>query len=216
MAAREFASFATRSRLAWRNNKMFWNHANKPKLTWYVPRWFYVPRLWRTFRILFNSRSMLRIAIGSLVAGGFVVAGFKWMVPQLVIPDLWRMAFAIPGIVLLLGLELSLLSLFQPVVTLRRDRLTIQHGQSATILDPKQVIKTALTFHRENRVRLRIVYEKGGRVRHRVVGVPATVDFRKLVDMLPLKPTIRDARGRMRKCSKMRQSNRHRGWATLC
>ena len=84
------------------------------------------------------------------------MAGFKWAFPQLVLPNLWPLVFALPAIVLMLVAQLGILTLIPPSVTIRADKILVQHGQSATKIDPETVSATYLTFHPDNRIRLRI------------------------------------------------------------
>lgn len=125
-----------------------------------------------------------------------ILAGFKWAIPQLVLPNLWPLGFALPGILLMVAAQFAILTLFPPIVTIRADRILIQHGQSVTIIDPKTVTATYLIFHPDEKVRLRIGYTKSLEAKSRVIGVPPTVDFNRLSEMLPISPVVRDARSR--------------------
>lgn len=90
----------------------------------------------------------------------------------------------------------GILTLIPPMVTIRADKILVQHGQTATIIDPKTVTATYLTFHAGDRIRLLLCYTKRSKTKSRVVGVPPTVDLNRLSEMLPLIPVVRDARGR--------------------
>ncbi|MCA9187326.1 MAG: hypothetical protein KDA99_16975, partial [Planctomycetales bacterium] len=81
-------------------------------------------------------------------------------------------------------------------MTIRADKILVQHGQSATIIDAKTVTAAYLTFHPEDRIRLRICYTSKSKKKSRVIGVPPTVDFNRLSEMLPIAPVVRDARHR--------------------
>lgn len=168
----------------------------KSKLTWYVPRWAYTRRLWEELYHLLNLASLIRISVVAVVVSAAIIAGFKWVFPQLVLPNLWPLVLSIPGILLMLIAQLGILTLIPPVVTIRADNILIQHGESARIIDPKSVTATYLTFHSDDRIRLRICYTKKSKGKSLVVGVPPTVDFNKLTEMLPIAPVVRDARSR--------------------
>ena len=114
----------------------------------------------------------------------------------MVLPNLWPLVFAIPAIVLILVAQFGILTLIPPTVTIRADKILVQHGQSATIIDPKNVTATYLTFHSDDRIRLRICYTKKSKTKSRVIGVPPSVDIGKLTEMLPIVPVVRDARNR--------------------
>lgn len=171
----------------------------KPKLTWYEPRWAYTGRLWSQVNQIINPASLLRIAIGTAIASGAVIAGFKWAVPQMVLPNLWPVAIAIPAIALMFVLQFAILTLIPPMVTIRTNKILWQHGQSARIIDPQNVTATFLTFHSTDRIRLRLCYMNKGKSRSHVIGVPPTVDFNLLSDLLPVTPIVRDARGRIKR-----------------
>jgi hypothetical protein len=158
--------------------------------------------LWRQLGQLLNSASLLRISLGTAILSGSVILVFKWAVPQLVLPNLWPLLFALPGIVLALVGQFAILSLIPPMVTIRADKIIVQHGQSATIIDPRTVTATKLTFHSENRVRLRIHYTRKSKAMSRVIGVPVEVNFQQLSEMLPILPVVRDARSRRLKANK--------------
>jgi hypothetical protein len=152
--------------------------------------------LWSQLNHITNPVSLVRITLATVVVSAAVVAGFNWAVPQFVLPNLWPIVFALPAILLLLVAQFGILALIPPRVTIRADTILVQHGQSATIIDPKTVTATYLTFHPDDRIRLRICYTKKSKAKSRVIGVPPSVDFNKLSQMLPIMPVVRDARNR--------------------
>ena len=181
----------------WTNRKPQRRSATaKPKLTWNVPRWAYTRRLWSQLNHIINPVSLCRITIVTVVVSAVVLAGLKWAVPKFVVPNLWPIVFAFPAILLMLVAQFGILTLIPPTVTIRADKILVQHGQSATIIDPNTVTATYLTFHPDDRIRLRIRYTKKMKPKSRVIGVPPTVDISKLSEMLPIIPVVRDARNR--------------------
>ena len=144
-----------------------------------------------------NPVSLLRITLGTAIVSAAIIAGFKWAFPQIVLPNLWPLIFTLPGILLLLIVQFGILTLIPPTVTIRADKIVVQHGQSATIIGPETVTATYLTFHSDDRIRLRICYTRKTKTKSRVIGVPATVDFNRLCEMLPIAPEVRDARHRL-------------------
>lgn len=169
---------------------------SKPKLTWFVPRWAYTRRLWAQLGWILNPASLIRITVVAVVASAAIVGGFKWIFPQLVLPNLWLLVLSFPGILLCFVVQFGILTLIPPVVTIRADKILIQHGESSRIIDTKSVTSTSLIFHSDDRIRLRICYTKKSKGKSQVVGVPPTVDFNKLTEMLPIAPVVRDARNR--------------------
>ena len=168
----------------------------KPKLTWSVPRWAYTRQLWTQLNRILNPASLIRIGLGTAIVSAAIIAAFKWAVPQMALPNLWPLVFALPAILLMLVLQFGILTLIRPTATIRADRILVQHGQSATIIDPQTVTVTYLTFHSDDRIRLRICYTKKSKTKSRAIGVPPTVDFNRLSKMLPITPVVRDARNR--------------------
>jgi len=152
--------------------------------------------LWSQLNHILNPASLIRIALGTAIVSGAIIAGFKWAVPQIVLPNLWPLVFALPAILLMLVAQFGIMTLIPPTVTIRADRILVQHGQSATIIDAEAVTATYLTFHADDRIRLRICYTKKSKTKSRAIGVPPTVDFNRLSEMLPMVPVVRDARNR--------------------
>jgi hypothetical protein len=152
--------------------------------------------LWSELNHILNPASLIRIAVGTAIVSVAIIAGFKWAVPRMVLPNLWPLVLALPAIVLMLVAQCGILTLIPPTVTVRTDKILVQHGQSVTIIDSKTVTATYLTFHPDDRIRLRICYTKKSKTRSRVIGVPPTVDFNRLSEMLPMVPAVRDARNR--------------------
>lgn len=168
----------------------------KPKLTWYVPRWAYTRQLWSELNLILNPTSLIRISVGTAFVSAGIIAGFKWAVPQMVLPNLWPLVLALPAIVLMFVAQCGILTLIPPTVTIRADKILVQHGESASIIYTKDVTAIYLVFHPDDRIRLRICYTKKSKTRSRVIGVPPTVDFNRLSEMLPIVPVVHDARNR--------------------
>ena len=168
----------------------------KSKLTWYVPRWSYTGQLWSQLSQILNPASLIRIAFGTATLSAAIIVGLKCVFPQMVLPNLLPLVFALPAIVLMLVAQLGILTLIPPTATIRSDKILVHHGQSATIIAANTVKATYLTFHGDDRIRLRICYTKKSTTKSRVIGVPSTVDLDLLSEMLPIAPVVRDARDR--------------------
>lgn len=143
-----------------------------------------------------NTASLIRIILVTAFVTAAMIVGVKLAVPQIVLPNLWRLFFALPTILVLLVLQLGVLTLIPPIATIRSDRILVQHGQSAMIIEAKAVTATYLTVHSDDRIRLRICYTRRSGTRTRAIGVPPTVDFDLLSKLLPIAPVVRDARNR--------------------
>jgi hypothetical protein len=152
--------------------------------------------LWSQLNHILNPASLIRIGLGTAIVSAAIIGAFKWAVPQMALPNLWPLVLALPAILLMLVMQFGILTLIPPTATIRSDRIIVQHGQSATIIDSKTVTASYLTFHTEDRIRLRICYTRKSKTKSRVIGVPPTVDFNRLSEMLPVAPVVRDARNR--------------------
>ncbi len=154
-----------------------------------------MPQLWKQFDGILNRKSLVRILVLALLVGVPIVMAAQRAFPLLDIVGLWRMLFMLPGILLLLALELAMLSLIFSRVLVRSDKILIQHS-SAQLIDPQIVTATYLIFHPDNKIRLRIHYCRKSRRRCCKLGMPPTVDLERLSELLPISPVVRDARTR--------------------
>lgn len=169
----------------------------KPKMTWRVPRWAFVPRLWRSLRrYILNPQAISRICAGSLGSCAAIILVLKILFPAMILPNLWHVVAAVPLVLLALVLQFGVLAAIPPSITLRSDRLHKSHGQSGLHIKADQVVAAHIFVHSDDRVRLKIRYRHRSRMRTLVVGIPSTVDLDRLVTMLPVTSQIRDARSR--------------------
>jgi len=166
----------------------------KPELTWREPRWAYVSKLWRQLRCLLNPTSLIRISLVTAFLAAVIVWGLKWVMPQVILPNLWPLLLALPGILLLLILQTSLLTVIPPTATVWPDKICVQHGDSTSIVQAASVSKTFITVFSDQRIRLRICYHRKSKCRSLAIGVPTTVDLERLAELLPVWPIVRDAR----------------------
>lgn len=172
--------------------------SDKQQITWWVPRWAFVSRQWRTLRqCILNRRSFTAVVFGSVISCATIIVACKLAFPAMVVPNLWPVAIAVPGFFVALVLQTAVLTLIPPYVRLRPNRLEKSHGQTGLQIKAADVLRTQLYVHRGDRVRLRIRYNGRKRTRTLVLGVPTTVDLDRLVEMLPVRPSILDARSRL-------------------
>jgi hypothetical protein len=166
----------------------------KPELTWREPRWAYVSKLWRQLRCLLNPTSLIRISLVTAFLAAVIVWGLKWVMPQVILPNLWPLLLALPGILLLLILQTSLLTLIPPTATVRPDKICVQHSESMSIVDAASIARTYIIVFSNQRIRLRICYLHKEKCKSLTIGVPPTVDLERLAELLPVWPIVRDAR----------------------
>jgi predicted membrane channel-forming protein YqfA (hemolysin III family) len=165
-------------------------------LTWAVPRWSYVPRLWRGLYVIVNSRSLVRIAGASIVGCVAFVGAFKILIPNLAVGNLWLMVFALPGILLALVAQMAIHTAIPPFVSVRKDRVLYSHGQSNFALKADQIESIHLTVFGNSKIRLKIRYTRSRRTRLLRIGVSPKIDLMLLAETLPIAPIVNDARSR--------------------
>ena len=172
--------------------------SGKQKITWWVPRWAFVPGLRRSLQqCVFNRGSIMNIVGGSVLASAVIIVALKIAFPALVVPNLWPAVIAIPGVFVAMILQFAILLIVPPSVTLREDRILKSHGQSGLLIKASDFLATQIYVHSKDRVRLKIRYRQRKHERTVVLGVPPNVDLEQLVSMLPVTPAIRDARLRL-------------------
>lgn len=128
------------------------------KLRWAVPRWSYVPRLWRELNCIVNLESLIRICIVSILGCFALVGALKIAIPNLAIGNLWPIVFALPGILLAIIAEMTLLTLIPSFVTIQKDKIQYVHGQNGFQINANQIEAIQLTFFSDKRIRLKIRY----------------------------------------------------------
>ena len=136
------------------------------------------------------------MALVTAIVAAALIVGLKWAIPQIVLPNVGELLLAFPAILLIVILQFGLLVLIPPTVTIRPERIFVQHGQSNLRIDAKTITGAYLTVHAGDRIRLRIRHTRYDTVKSRVIGVSSTVDLDRLIALLPIAPEVRDARNR--------------------
>ncbi len=167
------------------------------KLRWAVPRWSYVPRLWRELNCIVNLNSLIRICIVSILGCIALVGALKIAIPNLAIGNLWPIVFALPGILLAVLAQLTLLTLIPPFVTIRKDKIQYVHGQNGFQINANQIEAIQLTVFSDTRIRLKIRYSHNRKPRILRFGVSPRIVLDSLSNYLPSLPKIVDARSRI-------------------
>ena len=86
-----------------------------------------------------------------------------------------------------------------PGVNVRKDRISVKHMLSTWRVDAENVHAIRLAVFAENRIRLRVLYSHYFERRTKTIGVALDVDLDKLIELLPVKPVVLDARKRGRR-----------------
>ena len=167
------------------------------KLRWAVPRWSYVPRLWRELNCIVNLKSLIRICIVSILGCIALVGALKIAIPNLAIGNLWPIVFALPGILLAVLAQLTSLTLIPPFVTIRKDKIQYVHGQNGFQINANQIEAIQLTVFSDTRIRLKIRYSHNHKSRILRFGVSPRIVLDSLSNYLPSLPKIVDARCRI-------------------
>ena len=169
------------------------------KLTWAVPRWSYVARLWRELNCIVNLKSLIRICIVSILGCIALVGAVKIAIPNLAIGNLWPIVFALPAILLAVLAQLTLLTLIPPFVTIRKDKIQYAHGQNVIQINANQIEAIQLTVFSDTRIRLKIRYSNKRKLRILRFGVSPGIVLDSLSNHLPSSPKIVDARSRIKR-----------------
>ncbi len=164
----------------------------RSKVSWYVPRWYFVPRLRREYSRLFNATSLVRIIVVSTITCAVFLAGCKPALPQIVRANLLQLSYAFLAPLLYMALVFAVHVAVPPVVIVRSRRIQISHGQSSTLIDSQDVTTACTTVHCNGKARLRIEFERNGKPGFRNVGVGPRVNPNDLASLLPVPLTIRD------------------------
>ena len=170
----------------------------KQKLSWWAPRWSYVPKLRHEWQQLCRPASVGRVTVICFLAGTAVVVGCKLAFPLLQLDFLWRAIVAIPSLYFFLAGLLLAYVVLPPRVEVRPDRILISHGQVVRRVNASSVISTRIVIFSADKTRLRITYSDKSRRRSRTIGVSRTIDLNELYDLLPGPPSVRDCRRRAR------------------
>ena len=72
----------------------------------------------------------MRICIGSFLSCFALVGALKIAIPNPALGNLWLIVFALPGILLAVIAQLTLLTIIPPFVTIRKDKIQYVHGQN--------------------------------------------------------------------------------------
>lgn len=172
----------------------------KPKLSWWVPRWSYVPKMQRDCRETFNAKAIVRVGLLSAIACGAIVAGCKIAFPLLNIDLLWKAVLALPAILaafyVMQVVHYVVHYVVQPRANVCPDYIHMSHGEYYWIAKSDCIVATYVSIFAPDRIRLRVVYVRRGRRFSMSIGVDERVSLETLSQMLPVTPRIRDARER--------------------
>lgn len=124
-----------------------------------------------------------------------IIVGLKLAIPNLVVPQLWKLLLIFPGVVGYLLLYMSLLTVIPQRIVIRRDKIIVEHSQKH-VIDTSSVSKIWLYAHPSNRLRMKIRFAHAGRPRTRTIGIASHINLDKLCNLLPCHVTVRDARNR--------------------
>jgi hypothetical protein len=153
---------------------------------------------------------MARVLILSTILAVAIIAALKAANPLLQLPPIWKMALAFPAIygyfAIMLGVHIAL----PTHVHVCKKRLHSITGQSHWGVEAAAVTRTRITIFAPDRIRLRVNYDRKGKMRSRVFGVARKVNLDVLADVLPVYPQVRDARSRYERA---RHGGGHSTWA---
>lgn len=159
-------------------------------VSWWEPRWSFVPRIRRELRTLISPRLWLRV----LALVTIIVVPLAAFV-QAHVPGLqFNWSLALLKSIGLFGLYISAISimlmLLPPRITVNHRGISVQHGNSARCCTLAKTEGVNLTLHSDEKCRLWITCAN----RSRCYGLPTSVDVASLRAILGEKLTVHDYR----------------------
>ena len=164
------------------------------EIWWWEPRWAYVPALRQEFWSVFGPKLFVRSTILASLIFAAIIIGCKIRFPFLQLGFLWKAPLAVGGLFLLLPFHFGILAAIPPFVSVRQKHISRMQGQTVWNVDAKFILAARLVVFAEDRVRLRIWYKYKSHRRTRTIGVSPKVNLDRLIETMPVKPTVRDAR----------------------
>lgn len=165
------------------------------KLSWWEPRWAYVPQLYREFKaVLFSKNNLYLIAI-SLGLFSLIVLAAKLAFPALQLGFLGGVPVILVVVWALSWSHCGVLLAIPPVINITDKRIKGSHGQVGWIYKREEVTKSRIVVFANDRIRLRL-FAKGS---SRVIGVAEKVGLKELKSFLPGTVEVWDARDRYRR-----------------
>jgi len=162
------------------------------KLSWWEPRWAYVPKLYREFQSVFLSTTFIKLAAISLGLLGLMVLAAKLAFPALQLDFLWRVPVSLVVLWGFMWFYFAVLLAIPPVINIRDKYINGAHGQAGWVYKREEVTKSRIVIFAHDRIRLRF-FAKGS---SRVFGVAEKINLKELEAFLPGTVEVWDARDR--------------------
>ncbi len=176
---------------------MLWFGGKKKReISWWEPRWAYVPRMWREFRIVFRPEFMIRATSIALLVFAAMVLAAKALFPFLQLGFLWMAPGCVAAVFAFIFFKLGAHVAIPPNVCVRPERVRWFDGQAGWRIDSQSIHAVRLVVFSASRIRLRIWYTHKSQRRTKTIGVSPNVDLDALTEVLPVKPKVIDARNR--------------------
>ena len=183
--------------------------SNKNRIVWHAPKWSVnADKRWLELKkCLLAKGPIIRISIASMVATGLIVLGLKIALPGIVIPNLLPLLLVYPMLMGNLAIQTYFSTLVSPTITVTATKIFISQGQSATTIPTDQLTSVVLAIHDDNKSRLRLRYQRRGKSRLKIIGMPWEVSLLELEKLLAIKITPRDYRRKSQE--QLDQQNQH-------
>ena len=169
---------------------------SKPLVSWWTPAWSRSGRFVRERHLLFNTASLLRVAVVASVCCLVIVWLLRLAFPLLPLANLRWLGVQIPGLLLACYGGLWLYRLIPERVSIFDSCLLIQHGDNATTIAKENLVHARIVVFADGVIRLRVWYLHRGRQRNMALGLAEKVDLRGLEQALGVPLVVYDARER--------------------
>jgi hypothetical protein len=159
-------------------------------ISWWEPRWSFIPRMKNELRVLLSPRTWLRIACLTMIVVAVIIVATDALVPNLQFDWAGALLKSVGVLLLQLTLISGVLFLVPPRITVNRRAIVVQHGNSTRSFAQGKVDGLNLSLHDGGQLRLWVTC----RGRSRCYGLPRSVDIAALRAILGEELVVHDYR----------------------
>jgi hypothetical protein len=166
-------------------------------LFWYAPRWSYASQMRRSFKDFKRSVCWRRVAWIGVTLGLITFGVIWWAKDEPTYPTLSELIGF--GLIIALTALITWAAVWIPPSMLVT-RSFVWKDDPGIFLKRKDIVSAQLILHSgdRNRLKVRVKSTKAGRTLSMVfsIGIPRRIDLEELAEMLPVRPVVKEARGR--------------------
>lgn len=160
-------------------------NAKKLKVTWWEPRWSFVPRYHAEIAEtgILSLRLWIRMLAITAILLTVMVGIVWWQAPGAFIP--WRqLAFAPFAVPCVLYFKVGLLYVLSPYIQVDAKGVHISHGDSGFVVLMSKIRQVRISMVDSGRATMMITYvDRKGRLKTRAIGISDTVDLVQLEEV---------------------------------